>query len=229
MSAARTVTVAATRLARWVDGFGVRHRGFEVTGTADGLELVGGDGERAELTLPFLPWDGASVEDAEAHLARPRRTLVLIIRRGGFACAVVDSRSGHGSPGAAVTSSKVGSRYVQGRTAAGGWSQQRYARRRQAQADRLVEAAVAVAVDRLPRAVAERAGDGRTEIWLATGGDRALTTRALQDRRLARLHTLPHLPHLAVGDPGRETIAALPDLLSRLTITLHPPASRGES
>ena len=39
--------------------------------------------------------------------------------------------------------SKVGSRYVQSRTAAGGWSQQRFARRREGQAKELVRGAAA--------------------------------------------------------------------------------------
>ena len=45
-----------------------------------------------------------------------------------------------------LTAHKVGTRYVQSRTAAGGWSQQRFARRRANQADGLVGAAVEHAV-----------------------------------------------------------------------------------
>ena len=58
--------------------------------------------------------------------------VVVLVRRGGFAVAVVvDGR---------MVVHKVGSRHVQSRTAAGGWSQQRFARRRANQADALVEA-----------------------------------------------------------------------------------------
>ncbi len=63
---------------------------------------------------------------------------VVLVRRGGYAVGV--------GSGDRLTSHKVGSRYVQSRTAAGGWSQQRFARRRANQADGLVGAAVEHAV-----------------------------------------------------------------------------------
>ena len=62
----------------------------------------------------------------------PHRTGLVLVRRGGYAVGV--------AAGERLTASKVGTRYVQSRTAAGGWSQQRYARRRVNQADELVAA-----------------------------------------------------------------------------------------
>ena len=58
---------------------------------------------------------------------------VVLVRRGGYAVGVAS--------GDRLTAHKVGTRYVQSRTAAGGWSQQRFARRRANQADELVGAA----------------------------------------------------------------------------------------
>ena len=55
---------------------------------------------------------------------------VVLVRRGGYAVGVAS--------GDRLTAHKVGTRYVQSRTAAGGWSQQRFARRRANQADGLV-------------------------------------------------------------------------------------------
>ncbi|MFN8081303.1 MAG: acVLRF1 family peptidyl-tRNA hydrolase [Kineosporiaceae bacterium] len=214
-SPSRTVSVEASRLARWVAGFGERHGGFVWAATASGFVLDGADGERAEATLPYLPWPGGTLDDAAQHLAVPRRTLVLIVRRGGYACAVVH----HGADGGGVTASKVGSRHVQGRTAAGGWSQQRFARRRAKQADELVHGVVEHAVRLLLPAVA----DGST--WLATGGDKPLVRDVLDDPRLTPLTALPAWGHLAVGDPDRRLVDALPTRLTAVPITLSPPSS----
>jgi hypothetical protein len=56
----------------------------------------------------------------------PRRLGLLLARKGAVAVGVAE--------GAELVSSKVDTHYVQGRTAAGGWSQQRFARRRVNQA-----------------------------------------------------------------------------------------------
>ena len=87
---------------------------------------------------------------------------------------------------------KTGSRYVQSRTAAGGWSQQRFARRRSGQADALVGVVAQAAVDRL------RAPDLD---GLVVGGDRQLARAVLDDRRLVDVAALPRSPVLEVPDP----------------------------
>lgn len=229
---ARTVTIDGGRLARWVEGFGTRHQGCEIGCTATGLVLTGGDDERAEISLPYLPWAGSSVtrsslDDAVAHLALTRRTLVLVVRRGGYACVVVETpgADGHAGPGV-VTVSKVGSRHVQGRTAAGGWSQQRFARRRQKQTDELVERVSDVAARLLlPALDDDTAGPRMKEqpaAWLATGGDKPLVAEVLDDVRLKRVAGLPRAVHLAVGDPDRALVAILPATLLRVRITIIP-------
>ncbi|MDO5503389.1 MAG: acVLRF1 family peptidyl-tRNA hydrolase [Actinomycetia bacterium] len=122
----------------------------------------------------------------------------LLIRRGGYAVAVVDSEgrlAGH----------KVGTRYVQSRTAAGGWSQQRFARRRENQADALVGAVQ----DHLERVLRE---SGITPAGLITGGDRQLTADVLADARLAALHDLPTRAIADIPDPRR---AVLEDTIAR--------------
>lgn len=211
-SPARTVSVEASRLARWVAGFGDRHGGFEWAGSAAGFTLLGADGERAEGVLPYPPWSGGTLDDAEAHLKATRRTVVLIVRRGGYACAVVQ----HGPPGAEITASKVGSRHVQGRTAAGGWSQQRFARRRAKQADELVHAVAEHAARLLVPAV-------DPSVWLATGGDKPLVGEVLGDPRLTPLTRLSTWGHMAVGDPDRRLVEALPGRLTAVPVTLFPP------
>ena len=91
-----------------------------------------------------------------------------------------------------VLASKVGSTYVQSRTAAGGQSQQRFARRRSNQADALVEA------------VAEQAArifSGGLFEYVVPGGDRALAGLVLQHPALKDFAAMPRLAYLDVPDP----------------------------
>jgi hypothetical protein len=109
---------------------------------------------------------------------------LLLVRRGGYAVGV--------AVGGRLTTHKVGTRYVQSRTAAGGWSQQRFARRRSNQADELVGAVTEHAV-RLLR--------GSGAAGLVLGGDRTLAEAVLEDDRLARLRDLPRLELYDLPDP----------------------------
>jgi hypothetical protein len=63
---------------------------------------------------------------------------------------------------------------VQGQTKAGGWSQQRFARRRANQADELVGAAAVAVRDVLGEALAD------PELRIVGGGDRQLLTAAVE-------------------------------------------------
>ena len=63
---------------------------------------------------------------------------------------------------------------------------------------------------------------------VATGGDRPLVDRVLADPRLRPLAALPRGPHLAIGDPSAELVRALPDLLTRVAVTLTEPAPAGQ-
>jgi hypothetical protein len=73
------------------------------------------------------------VADFVTAAAPPADWGLLLVRKGGFAVARV--------AGEQITDSKVGQRHVQGRSKAGGWSQQRFARRREQQARIAYEAA----------------------------------------------------------------------------------------
>jgi hypothetical protein len=209
----RTVQVDAGRLARWCEGFAAQHGGPPtVVRDGEALVLHGPDGETARILPPFpLPADASDLDAVLSWCAATRRCAVLLLRRGGYACAALD--------GAKVTVSKVGTRYVQGRTAAGGWSQQRFARRRENQTDGLVTAAIETAVRVLPAPSSAHEFD-----WLVTGGDATLVAKALADPRLRRLADLPRGPHLAVGDPRSDVVRAVPDLIRRVRIQLVEPA-----
>lgn len=120
---------------------------------------------------------------------------VLLVRRGGYAVGL--------ARGAAFTDSKVGKRHVQSRTAAGGWSQQRFARRRGNQADELVRAVAEHTLRILPHGIPAA---------LVVGGDRALVRAVLDDPRLAHLDALPRRELYDLPDPRR---AVLEDALRR--------------
>ena len=114
---------------------------------------------------------------------------VLLVRRGGYAVGL--------ARGAVFTESKVGKRHVQSRTAAGGWSQQRFARRRGNQADELVRAVVDHTLRLLPR---------RSVTGLVVGGDKALVRAVLDDPRLAHLDALPRRELYDLPDPRRAVL-----------------------
>lgn len=159
----RVVEVPVERLPRWLAGFAERHDGAVV----DGGLLTGGDAVTAELTA-WSALDGATSAEELARLAQPPTRLGLVlVRRGGYAVALAD--------GDRLVERKVGRRHVQGRTAAGGWSQQRFARRRGHQADELVGAVAGHAARLL---------EGRPLDGLVTGGDRRLLAAVLEEARL---------------------------------------------
>jgi hypothetical protein len=191
--------VAAERLERWLAGFEERHGGVTVTPGPDTVELLGADGDRAWIDVPFPPLAGDLVE----HVRRSRRVGVLLVRRGGFAAGVFE--------GTRLLASKVGSSYVQGTTKAGGWSQQRYARRRANQAS----AAFAEAADAAVRVLAGERLDA-----LVAGGDRDAVRAVLADRRLAGLE--PSGPWLEVKDPKLKVLAATPEQFRAVPIRIEP-------
>jgi peptide subunit release factor 1 (eRF1) len=181
------------------------------------LLLSAEDGAAATFTPPFEPWphpEPASdagpaglVDSLAAHTLRDRRLAIVLARRGGYAVGVAD--------GLAVGPSKVGTRYVQGRTAAGGWSQQRFARRRDNQTADLVGTAAEHALRLLVPALPV---DG-----LVTGGDAPLIERLLADPRLGPLAALPVVAHLAVGDPRSDVLRDVPVQVRKVRIDLVDP------
>ncbi len=201
----RTVTVPLHRLPRWIDGFAQRHG--SAPGTHAGWVLQAPDGARAELVPP--PWLAhVAPEASPADLPGLAPTWgVLLLRRAGYAVARLE--------GGTIDQRKVGSRHVHGRTAAGGWSQQRYARRRANQADEIVSACAAAAERVLPRA-------GHEPSFLVTGGDRPLLA-ALRPLLPPALAALPVVAHLAVGTPDAHVLAEVPDRVLAVAITLHEP------
>lgn len=214
----RVLTVSPVRLEGWLAGFAERHGATTHRAGPDAVVVEAADGAVASCAVPFPPLEpnpDAPYGGLLAHAARERRVAVLLVRRGGYAVGVFN--------GSTLEVSKVGSRHVQGRTAAGGQSQQRFARRREKQTREAFEAAADVAARvLLPHAAGLDA--------VVTGGDRAAVDQVLADRRLAPLAALAALgdragtlPHLAVPDPRLTVLRGAPELFRAVRITLSEP------
>jgi hypothetical protein len=199
----RWVDVPPERLASWIMTFTQRHGAGPVSRDEAGVTVTftAADGAAAECHPPFPPVGlaggdpAAAVEAIVAHAVAARTIGVLLVRLGGYAAGVFT-----GSPPRLV-SSKTGSRPVHGRSAAGGWSQHRFARRRENQAATALRAAADAAagifgpyrLDELvlggdKRSVAGLRGDPRLAPYLDRATDRFLT---VPDPRLAVLKETP--------------------------------------
>ena len=198
------VFVPSERIARWVANFADRHGGVDLAVTAGALAGTAPDGSTFEGRLPFgrAYDDVPDVEGFAASVAAPGDWGVLLVRKGGFAVARLAEER--------ITESKVGQRHVQGRTKAGGQSQQRFARRRDNQARQAFEAAA----DHAARILA-----GLRDA-LVTGGDHAAVAGVLEDPRLRGLGSLVVDPWLPVPDPRRGVLeSAIRDACSvRMTV-----------
>lgn len=205
----RWVSVAPERLDRWLLGFAERHGPTARTDSGDCTVLTGADGARAEIEVPFPP----SAGDLVVHALAERRVGVLLVRLGGHAVGVFE--------GTHLVSSKVGSRQVHGRSVAGGWSQQRFARRREGQVAVAHSAAADTAVRVLLPAVPKLAA-------VVVGGDRKAVDAVLQDRRLAALRPLVSGRLLDVPDPRQRVLESSPPLWRAVSIRLIDPPSSAE-
>ena len=199
------VLVPAARVERWFSNFEGRHGAAAYTVEDGALCALATDGGTARAVLPFdQPYAGPPAPTAlAAAVAAPDRWGVLLVRKGGFAVARLE--------GAALVEHKVGQRHVQGRTKAGGQSQQRFARRRDNQARSAYDAAASHA--------ARVIGD-RLEA-LVTGGDRTAVSAVLEDDRLASLRDAVVGRWLPVPDPRRSVLdqAVLDACAVEVTVT----------
>lgn len=206
----RQLRVAPERLGRWLDGVAERHGLLIAEPAADGTVLVTcADSTTVVLTPPF-PWEPRPpvLAGLAASVSRPRDAAVLLVRRGRWAVGVF--------AGTRLVASKTDSRLVQGRTAAGGWSQQRFARRRGHQTDAVVDAATATAARVLLPHLDGLAG-------LFTGGDRGLVDAVLADRRLAPLAALRRAPALEVGEPTKAVLLGTPQQFRAVSVVIREP------
>src|SRR4051795_5518525 len=207
----RTLGVVPERLGRWLDGVADRHGAFTSVGVDDGVVRIGcADGTAGALRAPVgWPPEPALLSAFTAAVRQPRTAAVLLVRRGRWAVGVF--------AGPDLVASKVDSRLVQGRTAAGGWSQQRFARRRANQTDAVVDAAAATP----PRVLLPHPVEA-----LFTGGDRGLVDAVLADPRLAPLAALRREPALEVGEPTKAALLGTPQQFRAVAVHIVEPEDR---
>ena len=179
--------VPGGRFTRWVANFETRHGTATLAVDGGSLTAIGSDGSTFRASQPFdtAYADAADVTSFAGAAHPPEDWGVLLVRKGGFAMARL--------AGGVMVESKTGQRHVQGRTKAGGQSQQRFARRRDNQARQ----AFAAAADHAVRILS---GLGPVVV----GGDRPAVDEVLADVRLSGLRVIS--AWLPVPDPKRNVL-----------------------
>lgn len=186
----RRIDVDPHRLDRWVEGFSARHDGATRVDEPGRFVLTGGDGARAT-----------------GELFEHERIGLLLVRRGGYAVGRDD--------GGELRAHSCGTRYVQSRTKKGGWSQQRYARRRRNQADGVVAKVVELAGRHLPKGGVDA---------LLVGGDRRLVDQVLDDPRLSHLVDLERRALWNLPDPRLTVLRDAARRARAVRISLEEPS-----
>jgi Actinobacteria/chloroflexi VLRF1 release factor len=231
---ARWVDVTPERFPGWVASFARRHGTIDqhspltVTLTGENVTFTAPDGAVAECHPPFPPFrpaedDNSKKPDAAepmaaaiaAHAQRPRTVGVLLVRLGGYAAGVFT-----GFP-PVLADAKTGSRLVHGRSAAGGWSQHRFARRREKQVNEALDAAARAAADVFGRW--ERAGNPQLDA-VVLGGDKRAMAELREDPRLAPCVAIATDRFLTVPDPKRAVLEDAPRLFLAVRIRLTEPS-----
>jgi hypothetical protein len=217
----RWVDVPPERLVSWIVAFTRRHGEGSVARDEAGVTVTftAADGAAAECHPPFPPlrWaDGGDPSEAiVAHAVADRAVGVLLVRLGGYAVGVFT-----GSPPRLV-SSKTGSRPVHGRSAAGGWSQHRFARRRENQA----AAALGAAADAAAGIFGPYGADGLDAVVL--GGDKRSIAGLRDDARLAPYLSRATDRFLTVPDPSPAVLRGIPSAYQAIRIRLTEPEPNG--
>jgi len=221
------VEVPPERLVSWIVNFTRRHGAGPVSRdeTGSAVTFIAADGSAAECHPPFPPLSGgagggdpaAAAEQIVTHAMADRTVGVLLARLGGYAVGVFS-----GAP-PRLASSKTGSRPVHGRSAAGGWSQQRFARRRENQA----AIALRAAADAAAGVFGQYGADGLDAVVL--GGDKRALAVLRGDPRLAPYLHRATDRFLTVPDPRPAVLRDVPSAYLAIRIRLTEPQSDGRT
>jgi len=145
-----------------------------------------------------------------SHLAGLGAVGIVAVRAGAHSVGVARDR--------VVLASRTDRAHLQGRTAAGGWSQQRFARRRGNQRAASYESAASTVARMLvPLATSLRG--------LVLGGDRSGLADVLADSRLSVLSGLPRRVFADIAEPRRTVLdeIAARSLMVEITIRATAP------
>jgi hypothetical protein len=215
-STRRWLDVGPERIESWLEEFAARHGPAQVDmgNDRDLVTVRAADGSIADCYVPFppLPVTAAGTgPELAAHAAADRTVAVLLVRLGGYAAGVFTGAQPR------LVASKVGSRLVHGRSAAGGTSQHRFARRREKQAREALEAAADTAVSVFARFA------GSLDA-LVLGGDKRAMATLRQDVRLTPYFDLAVDRFLTVPDPRLVVLQGTPRLFRAVRIRLTESA-----
>jgi Actinobacteria/chloroflexi VLRF1 release factor len=211
-SARRWLDVGPERIEGWLESFADRH-GPTSPGIGPDRDIVtvrAADGSEAECHVPFPPLPPGSTGTAAelaAHAAADRTVGVLLVRLGGYAAGVFAGARPN------LVASKVGSRLVHGRSAAGGTSQHRFARRREKQAREALEAAADNAV------AVFGPYHGKLDA-VVLGGDKRSMASLREDARLRPYFDVAVERFLTVPDPRLVVLQGTPRLFRAIRIGL---------
>ncbi|WP_367137864.1 acVLRF1 family peptidyl-tRNA hydrolase [Saccharothrix sp. HUAS TT1] len=212
----RAVEVPPERLEGWFARFASRHGGIATTSvTAAACLVTAVDGATASVTAAFGSFtpvgeaDGLVLDALLAHASASRRVGLLLVRLGGHSIGVAQD--------GAVLLSTTDSRQVHGRNKAGGWSQQRFARRREGQA----RVALQAAADDAARVLAPRVGELDAVVL---GGDRQALDALRGDRRLDEVFALASPRVLDVPEPRRAVLDEAAERARAVEVVVREPA-----
>jgi hypothetical protein len=220
MAPFRWIEVAPQRLPGWMKSFAERHGAVTAVSDDVVVTFTAADGAVAACHVPFPPMGAVAgaqddpagwAEAIEAHAQADRVVAVLLVRLGGFAAGVFSG------PAPSLVASKVGSRLVHGRSAAGGQSQQRFARRRENQAHQ----ALATAAD--TAAAVFGPYEGKLDAAVL-GGDRRAIAGLREDVRLAPFFALAVDRFLTVPDPRLNVLRDTPRQFRAVRIHISEPS-----
>jgi hypothetical protein len=217
----RWMEVSPERLAAWLESFAQRHGDLTIEPGPAIVTFRADDGALAQCHVPFPPLPAGAADRVtdsagriSAHARAARTVGVLLVRLGGYAAGVFTGPEAH------LAASKVGSRLVHGRSAAGGTSQQRFARRREKQASE----ALGAAADTAAAVFGQFAGKLDAVVL---GGDRRAVAGLRDDPRLRPYLELAVERFLTVPDPRLAVLRSTPRLFRAIRIRLTEPGQAG--
>jgi len=180
----RAVEVEPERVEGWIARFAERHGAIHTRVGEREVVITAEDG----ATATFATKGGTSVKEVIEILATPRRIGLILVRLGGHSIGVAF--------GGKVEISTTDRKQVHGRSSAGGWSQQRFARRREGQA----RVALQAAADDVARVLVPRIAELDSVVL---GGDWQALDVLRNDRRLADVFVKAEDRVLDVPEPRR--------------------------
>lgn len=211
----RAVEVAPGRVQGWFERFAHNHGGAEHTELEPRLvRVVAADGALAEVTVPFEGLKerghrpGLVVEPLVEHLTASRRIGLILVRLGAHSVGIATD--------GVVEHSSTDRHLVHGRNKAGGWSQQRFARRRDGQAKRSLDSAAdAVATMLL----------GQDLDGVVLGGDKQALQTLREDPRLTELLAKAEPRVLDVPEPRRAVLDEAARRALAVEIAIYEPGT----